>query len=104
MSRSIDTNSLTIICLFQLLAQLKKSNFTLLTERVQFDDNGDPRFGSYAVLFWNQTGDPENFGACWFYPSVKIFINASKIQWHSKEVSPVFLGPDYLYVLRNTYD
>nr|NP_001098688.1 taste receptor, type 1, member 2b precursor [Takifugu rubripes]BAE78488.1 taste receptor, type 1, member 2b [Takifugu rubripes] len=69
-----------------LLAQLKKSNFTLLTERVQFDENGDPRFGSYAVLFWNQTGDPENFGTCCFYPSVKIFINDSKIQWHSKEV------------------
>lgn len=88
-------NSLTLvpwvmICLFQVLAALKKSNFTLLNERVHFKDNGNPMFGSYAVSFWNQSGDAEKFGSCAFYPSIQFFINESKIQWHSKEVSRVF--------------
>lgn len=76
--------------LFQLLAQLKRSNFTLLNQRVNFNDNGDPRFGSYAVSFWNQSGDAQEFGICSFYPSIHIFINESKIQWHSSDVSRVF--------------
>lgn len=101
----MDTNSL--ICLFQLLAELKKSNFTLLNERVQFNDNGDPLFGSYALLFWNQTGGTEIFGTCGFYPSLQFFINDSKIQWHSKEVRRVFLCLDVpvcvkYYLIRKT--
>lgn len=76
----------TIVCLLQLLAQLKRSNFTLLNERVQFNDNGDPRFGSFTLLFWNQTGGTETFGFVSFYPSDQFFINDSKIQFHSKEV------------------
>lgn len=80
--------------LLQLLAELKKSNFTLLNERVHFNENGDPRFGSYAVTFWNQSGDAEKFGSCSFYPSVQFFINESKIRWHSKEVSRVFRCSD----------
>lgn len=91
-----------MICLFQLLAALKKSNFTLLNERVRFNDNGDPMFGSYAASFWNQSGDAEKFGSCSFYPTIQFFINESKIQWHSKEVSRVFLCPDvFVCVLGN---
>lgn len=79
-----------MICLFQVLAELKKSNFTLLNERVTFKYNGDPRFGSYALSFWNQSGEAQEFGSCGFYPSIQFFINESKIQWHSKEVSGAF--------------
>lgn len=90
-----------MICLFQLLAELKKSNFTLLNERVHFNDNGDPRFGSYGVSFWNQSGDAEKFGSCSFYPSIQLSINESKIQWHSKEVSRVFLCPNVFVCVGN---
>uniref|UniRef100_A0A8C2WM46 G-protein coupled receptors family 3 profile domain-containing protein n=1 Tax=Cyclopterus lumpus TaxID=8103 RepID=A0A8C2WM46_CYCLU len=36
------------------LAELKKSNFTLLNQSVTFDENGDPNYGSYSIVFWNQ--------------------------------------------------
>uniref|UniRef100_A0A3P9L1X0 G-protein coupled receptors family 3 profile domain-containing protein n=1 Tax=Oryzias latipes TaxID=8090 RepID=A0A3P9L1X0_ORYLA len=39
------------------LEELRKSKFTLLNQTVQFDKNGDPKFGSYAIVIWNESGD-----------------------------------------------
>ncbi|XP_055366242.1 taste receptor type 1 member 2-like [Betta splendens] len=41
---------------YMILAELRKSNFTLLNETIHFDENGDPLFGSYNIVFWNQSG------------------------------------------------
>ncbi len=69
----------------QVLAELKKSNFTLLNQNIEFDENGDPKFGSYSIVFWNQSGDAEEIG---FYKSFNFFINNSKIRWYTNgEVS-----------------
>ncbi len=75
----------------QVLAELKKSNFTLLNRSIQFDENGDPKYGSYSIVFWNQSGDAEEVGFQNFHPSFNFFINNSKIQWYTKgEVSCFF--------------
>nr|XP_046253758.1 taste receptor type 1 member 1-like [Scatophagus argus] len=66
------------------LAELKKSNFTLLNQSIQFDENGDPKFGSYSIVFWNHSGDAEDIGFYHFHPSISFFINNSKIKWHMK--------------------
>lgn len=68
----------------QVLAELKKSNFTLLNQSIEFDENGDPKYGSFSILFWNQTVDTEEVGLYYFNPSFHFFINNSKIQWHNK--------------------
>ncbi|XP_034733616.1 taste receptor type 1 member 1-like [Etheostoma cragini] len=70
------------------LAELKKSNFTLLNQRIQFDDNGDPKYGSYSIVFWNQSGDAEEIGFYDFYPSAISFINSTKIEWYTKGEVP----------------
>lgn len=67
----------------QVLTGLRKSNFTLLNQSIQFDDNGDPKFGSYSVVFWNHNGDAEEIGFYKFYPSVNFLINSTKIQWYT---------------------
>ncbi|XP_073325893.1 taste receptor type 1 member 1-like [Pagrus major] len=64
------------------LAELKKSNFTLLNQSIQFDENGDPKYGSYSIVFWNHSGDAEEIGFYELYPRVNFFINNSKIQWY----------------------
>ncbi|KAM6930085.1 taste receptor type 1 member 1-like [Lycodopsis pacificus] len=63
------------------LAELKKSNFTLLNQSVTFDENGDPNFGSFSIVFWNQSGDAEEIGIYHFHPKFNFFINDTKIQW-----------------------
>lgn len=74
----------------QLLAVLRKSNFSLLNESIQFDKNDDPKFGSYSIVFWNTSGEAEEIGFYRFYPSINFFINTSKIQWYTnREVSNV---------------
>ncbi|KAJ4934849.1 hypothetical protein JOQ06_007630 [Pogonophryne albipinna] len=70
------------------LAELKKSNFTLLNESIRFDENGDPQYGSYSVVFWNHSGDAEEIGFFTFYPSVHFFINNSNIQWYANVEVP----------------
>ncbi|KAF3860258.1 hypothetical protein F7725_000513 [Dissostichus mawsoni] len=72
----------------QVLAELKKSNFTLLNESIRLDENGDPNYGSYSVVFWNHSGDAEEIGFYTFYPSVHFFINNSKIQWYANVEVP----------------
>uniref|UniRef100_A0A3B3BEK6 Taste receptor type 1 member 1-like n=1 Tax=Oryzias melastigma TaxID=30732 RepID=A0A3B3BEK6_ORYME len=65
------------------LNELKKLNFTLLKQTVQFDKNGDPKFGSYDIVFWNEGGDAERIGSYTFHPKITHFkIDKSKIHWH----------------------
>uniref|UniRef100_A0A3Q3WLT2 G-protein coupled receptors family 3 profile domain-containing protein n=1 Tax=Mola mola TaxID=94237 RepID=A0A3Q3WLT2_MOLML len=77
------------------LAELKKSNFTLLNQSIQFDENGDPKFGSYSIVFWNHDGDAEEIGFYKFHPSVNFFINSTKIQWYTQgEVPTSWCSPE----------
>ncbi|XP_071331859.1 taste receptor type 1 member 1-like [Trachinotus anak] len=77
------------------LAELKKLNFTLLNQSIQFDENGDPEFGSYSIVFWNHSGDTEDVGFFKFHPSFHFFINNTKIQWYTdKEVPTSICSPD----------
>ncbi|KAE8293288.1 hypothetical protein D5F01_LYC08396 [Larimichthys crocea] len=68
----------------EVLEELKKSNFTLLNTRIEFDENGDPKYNPYSIVFWNDSGDAEEVGFYKLHPSVHFFINNSKIQWHMK--------------------
>ncbi|XP_053172961.1 taste receptor type 1 member 1-like [Scomber japonicus] len=80
---------------YMVLAELKKSNFPLLHENIQFDKNGDPKFGFHPIIFWNHSGDAEEIGFTKFYPSFDFFINTSKIQWFTKGAVPTSLcSPD----------
>ncbi|KAM4571013.1 taste receptor type 1 member 1-like [Fundulus diaphanus] len=72
-----------------ILTELKRSNFSLLNQRVQFDENGDPKYGSYSIVFWNQSGEAEEVGFYSFPPSFQFFINKSKIKWHENGEVPV---------------
>uniref|UniRef100_A0A8C6TEQ9 G-protein coupled receptors family 3 profile domain-containing protein n=1 Tax=Neogobius melanostomus TaxID=47308 RepID=A0A8C6TEQ9_9GOBI len=74
---------------YQVLTELSKSNFTLLDETIQFDENLDPRFGSYTVVFWNSSGDAETVGFYGFNPSDNFYINTSKIEWHTNGEIPL---------------
>ncbi|XP_015233222.1 PREDICTED: taste receptor type 1 member 1-like [Cyprinodon variegatus] len=72
-----------------ILTELRRSNFTLLNQTVQFDENGDPKYGSYSIVCWNQSGEAEEVGFYSFPPSVQFFINKSKIKWHDNGEVPV---------------
>ncbi|XP_047460109.1 taste receptor type 1 member 1-like [Mugil cephalus] len=65
------------------LAEMKKSNFTLLNHSIRFDENGDPIFGSYSIVFWNDSGDAHKVGFYDFPPSFRFSINDSSIKWFS---------------------
>ncbi|KAK5863355.1 hypothetical protein PBY51_000392 [Eleginops maclovinus] len=65
------------------LAELKKSNFIFLNQSIQFDENGDPRFGSYSIVFWNHSGEAEVIGQYRFHPSIEFYIYDSRIQWYT---------------------
>uniref|UniRef100_A0A8C5GXX0 Taste receptor type 1 member 1-like n=1 Tax=Gouania willdenowi TaxID=441366 RepID=A0A8C5GXX0_GOUWI len=79
----------------KVLAEMKKSNFTLLNHTVQFDENGDPRFGSYSIVFWNRSGDAQEVGFSHFYPRVYSYIYDTKIQWHkSGKVPDSYCSPE----------
>ncbi|XP_067381680.1 taste receptor type 1 member 1-like [Channa argus] len=70
------------------LGELKKSNFSLLNHQIQFDDNGDPKFGSYSIVFWNDSGVAQEVGFYTFQPSVNFFINSTKILFFTKNKVP----------------
>ncbi|XP_040048219.2 taste receptor type 1 member 1 [Gasterosteus aculeatus] len=72
---------------YMVLAELKKSNFTLLNQRIQFDEKGEPMFGSYSIVFWNHSGEAEEIGFYRFHPSDH-FINSSSIHWYTKGEVP----------------
>uniref|UniRef100_A0A665T2S9 G-protein coupled receptors family 3 profile domain-containing protein n=1 Tax=Echeneis naucrates TaxID=173247 RepID=A0A665T2S9_ECHNA len=65
------------------LAELKKSNFTLLNQSIQFDENGNPKFGRYSIVFWNHSGAIEEIGFYTFFPSINYVIDNNKIQWYT---------------------
>uniref|UniRef100_A0A7N8WY05 Taste receptor type 1 member 1-like n=1 Tax=Mastacembelus armatus TaxID=205130 RepID=A0A7N8WY05_9TELE len=73
------------------LAELKKSNFTLLNQSIQFDENGDPQFGQYSIAFWNASGDAQEVGFYNLYPSLNYFLNDSEIKWHGNGKVPTSL-------------
>ncbi|KAM7404494.1 hypothetical protein PAMP_011838 [Pampus punctatissimus] len=73
------------------LAELKKSNFTLLNRSIQFDKNGDPTFGFYTIVYWNRSGDAEEIGFSYLHTSLNFFINNSKIEWYTNGEVPTAL-------------
>ncbi|XP_078101493.1 taste receptor type 1 member 1-like [Sander vitreus] len=77
------------------LAELKKSNFTILNQSIRFDENGDPNYGSFSIVFWNQSGDAEVIGFNQLHPPFHFFINDSKIQWYTEgEVPTLQCSPE----------
>uniref|UniRef100_A0A3Q3AM69 Taste receptor type 1 member 1-like n=2 Tax=Kryptolebias marmoratus TaxID=37003 RepID=A0A3Q3AM69_KRYMA len=75
----------------KILAELQKTNFTLLNRTIQFDKNGDLKFGSYSVIFWNDSGDAQQVGFFKFYPTVNFYINTSSILWYKNGEVPTSL-------------
>ncbi|XP_029292077.1 taste receptor type 1 member 1-like [Cottoperca gobio] len=73
---------------YMVLAELKKSHFTLLNQSIRFDENGDPNYGSYSIVYWNNRGDAEEIGSFHFPPSLHFSINNSKIQWYTNGEAP----------------
>uniref|UniRef100_H2MYG6 G-protein coupled receptors family 3 profile domain-containing protein n=1 Tax=Oryzias latipes TaxID=8090 RepID=H2MYG6_ORYLA len=76
------------------LEELTKSKFTLLNQTVHFDDNGDPKFGPYAIVFWNESGDAEEIGSYTFHPEHNFDINKSKIHWHGDKEPESFCSKE----------
>uniref|UniRef100_UPI003AB004FA taste receptor type 1 member 2.2 n=1 Tax=Centroberyx gerrardi TaxID=166262 RepID=UPI003AB004FA len=74
---------------YMVLEELKKSNFTLLNRVIQFDENGDPKYASYSIVYWNRTGDAEEVGLYESHPSVYFSINNTKIHWHTNGKVPI---------------
>ncbi|KAF7209526.1 taste receptor type 1 member 1-like [Nothobranchius furzeri] len=73
------------------LAELQKSNFTLLNRTIQFDENGNLKFGSYSLVYWNHSGDAQKIGSFRFFPTVNLSINSSEILWFTNGTVPVSL-------------
>ncbi|XP_077371544.1 taste receptor type 1 member 2.2 [Festucalex cinctus] len=69
---------------YKVLLELKKSNFTLLNQLIQFDEHGDPNFGSYSIVFWNKSGEIEEIGFYEFESSHSFVIDETKIHWNGK--------------------
>ncbi|XP_053705823.1 taste receptor type 1 member 2-like [Synchiropus splendidus] len=76
---------------YTVLAALKKSNFTLLKDRIKFDPNGDPLFGSYLLVHWNKSLDPDPIGYYNLEKRVRFYINDSKIEWFTNAGVPTSL-------------
>uniref|UniRef100_A0A8C7WMS2 G-protein coupled receptors family 3 profile domain-containing protein n=1 Tax=Oryzias sinensis TaxID=183150 RepID=A0A8C7WMS2_9TELE len=76
------------------LEELRMSKFTLLNQTVNFDDNGDPKFGPYAIVFWNESGDAEEIGSYMFHPEHNFDINESKIHWHGDKKPESFCSKE----------
>ncbi|XP_029975171.1 taste receptor type 1 member 1-like [Salarias fasciatus] len=70
------------------LAELKKTNFTLFNESIHFDENGDPNYGFYLIVFWNHNGDVQEVGYYEFYPPFHLVINSTEIQWYTNGKVP----------------
>uniref|UniRef100_A0A3B5LB96 G-protein coupled receptors family 3 profile domain-containing protein n=2 Tax=Xiphophorus couchianus TaxID=32473 RepID=A0A3B5LB96_9TELE len=69
--------------------ELRKSNFTLLNQSVLFDENGDPNFGHFSIVFWNHSGNAQEVGFYHFNQSPDFYINNTQIQWHTDEEVPI---------------
>ncbi|MED6261115.1 hypothetical protein ATANTOWER_001058, partial [Ataeniobius toweri] len=64
------------------------SNFTLLNQTIQFDKNGDLKFGLYFFVFWNHAGDAQRIGFYQFNPTVHFYINSTEILWYTNGEVP----------------
>ncbi|XP_075898174.1 taste receptor type 1 member 2.2 [Nelusetta ayraudi] len=84
-------NRNTTVYPYKVFAELKKSSFKLLNQTIQFDENGEPTFGSYSLVFWNQSGNAEEIGFYKFYPAPQFLLNSTKIQWYTKGKVPTSL-------------
>uniref|UniRef100_UPI0037E7AD62 taste receptor type 1 member 1-like n=1 Tax=Semicossyphus pulcher TaxID=241346 RepID=UPI0037E7AD62 len=73
------------------LKELKKSNFELLNQHIEFDENGDPMYGPLSIVFWNHSGNAEEIGFYHFHPSGSFFIDNGKIQWNANGKVPTSL-------------
>ncbi|XP_037540209.1 taste receptor type 1 member 1-like [Nematolebias whitei] len=80
----------TVVHPYVVLEELRKSNFTLLNQSVQFDEDGNPDFGSFSIVFWNQSGEAQEVGFH-HYPTEYFYINNSLIQWHANGDVPTAL-------------
>uniref|UniRef100_A0A7N6BJS5 G-protein coupled receptors family 3 profile domain-containing protein n=1 Tax=Anabas testudineus TaxID=64144 RepID=A0A7N6BJS5_ANATE len=76
---------------YMVLAELRKTNFTLLNQSIRFNENGDPEFGSYSIVFWN-SGAVQEIGF-YTFQSVNFFINTTNIQWHINKVPTSMCSP-----------
>ncbi|XP_051805220.1 taste receptor type 1 member 1 [Acanthochromis polyacanthus] len=74
----------------KVLAELKRSNFTLLNRNIQFDETGDIMFGVYSIVFWNHHGNVQEIGSYKFHP-FHFFVNDTKIKWFTNGEVPTSL-------------
>ncbi|XP_029575646.1 taste receptor type 1 member 2.2 [Salmo trutta] len=81
---------------FMLLQELKRSNFTILNRHIEFDSNGDPTCTSYAIVFWNQSGQAQKVGSYETDPAVDVpfSINNTKIHWYADQVPVARCSPE----------
>ncbi|XP_039460273.1 taste receptor type 1 member 1 [Oreochromis aureus] len=84
-------NSNITVYPYIVLAELRKSNFTLVNNSIQFDDNGNLKQGSYSIVFWNNSGDAQEIGFYQFNSQVHFFIDDNKIEWHTNGEVPTSL-------------
>ncbi|KAL3974274.1 taste receptor type 1 member 1 [Sarotherodon galilaeus] len=84
-------NSNITVYPYIVLAELRKSNFTLVNNSIQFDDNGNLKQGSYSIVFWNNSGDAQEIGFYQFNSQVDFFIDDNKIEWHTNGEVPTSL-------------
>ncbi|XP_061590994.1 taste receptor type 1 member 1 [Cololabis saira] len=81
----------------KVLAELEKSNFTLLNMTIRFDEKGDLQLEEYPLVFWNHSGEAQMFGFYRFHPTVELSINRTKIRWHKDgEVPSALCSPECL--------
>ncbi|XP_028266066.1 taste receptor type 1 member 1-like [Parambassis ranga] len=76
------------------LAELMNSNFTLLNQSIHFDENSDPKFGSFSIVFWNRSGEAQEIGFSYFRPQVNFYINSTAIEWYNGEVPTSLCSPE----------
>uniref|UniRef100_A0A5F8HJQ2 Taste 1 receptor member 1 n=1 Tax=Monodelphis domestica TaxID=13616 RepID=A0A5F8HJQ2_MONDO len=83
---SISASLLSTFLVPQLLAEIRKVNFTLQGNPVSFDEDGDPVSG-YDIITWDWNGPNWTFkviGTSTWYP-VFLEIDGTKIHWHREE-------------------
>ncbi|XP_064156289.1 taste receptor type 1 member 1-like [Anguilla rostrata] len=76
---------------YELLKEIKKTDFQLLNQRVKFDANGDSP-SRYNIVFWNLDNSENPFQHVGSYdtePVVRFSINESLIHWYSNGTIPV---------------
>uniref|UniRef100_A0AAV2LWW2 RNase H type-1 domain-containing protein n=1 Tax=Knipowitschia caucasica TaxID=637954 RepID=A0AAV2LWW2_KNICA len=70
------------------LSELKRLTFMILNRTIQFDQNGDLRFGHYDIITWNSSGEAEIIGVHTFQSPPVFFIDEFKVHWHNNGQVP----------------